>query len=369
MTEASRSTLDALTAFHAFERLDPETVASIAAVSKWVTVEPGGMIVREGEESDALFLLLSGAAAALRQSGDEDAVLLNTIEAGDCIGELAYLDGGLRTSSVRAEERCQLVRIPAEELRALPDGPAIVGELKGALAAVVVARARRMSGDMLAAVRRELAIKTLQNQFGHFLFFTIAIFLVSTALFYLVAEDYVKDVYDPGFSWQAILFLAVPCLFVIRVLKIPLADLGIKREGFRRSLLQSLAFCGIITVPAAIYLFAFDQDAGSGDAGVSVDGVFLVQYFLHTVIQEVGARGLLQGLFQKFLDDARGHRAILMTSAVFASLHLAFGIDAVIITFFASIIFGYVYLKQGNLIGVTVLHYYLGVLAAIIVAF
>lgn len=368
MTDAGSSILDALTAYHAFARLDPETIAGIASVSEWVTIEPGEAIVREGEESDALFLLVSGAAAALRRSGDED-VFLNEIEAGDCIGELAYLDGGRRTSSVRAQAPCELLRMPAGKLRELPGGPAIVGELKGALAAVVVARARRMSDDMLAAVRRELAIKTLQNQFGHFLFFTIAIFLVSTTLFYLVAEDYVKDVYDPGFSWQAILFLAVPCLIVIRVLKIPLADLGIKREGFRRSLLQSLAICGVITVPASVYLLAFDRGSPDVDAGVAVDGLFLLQYFLHTMIQELGARGLLQGLFQKFLDDARGHRAILMTSTVFASLHLAFGVDAVIITFFASIIFGYVYLKQQNLIGVTVLHYWLGVLAAIVVAF
>ncbi len=225
-----------------------------------------------------------------------------------------------------------------------------------------------MSDEMLASLRRQLEIKTIQNQFGQFLIFTITIFLISTALFYLVAEDYVQDVYDPGFSWQTIIFLAVPCLTIIKLMKIPLADLGIRKEGFWRSLGESVAICTVITIPVLVYVFAFGSPSAEAGTGVRVDALFLGQYFVHTLFQEVGSRGLLQGLFQKFLDDRKGHRAILLTSTVFAILHLTFGIDAVVITFFASIVFGYVYLRQKNLIGVTVMHYWLGVLAAAMVA-
>ncbi|MBO6510143.1 MAG: CPBP family intramembrane metalloprotease [Roseibium sp.] len=49
-------------------------------------------------------------------------------------------------------------------------------------------------------------------------------------------------------------------------------------------------------------------------------------------------------------------------------MHLTFGVDAVVITFFASIVFGYVYLYQKNLAGVILVHYWLGVLAALTVA-
>lgn len=371
MADNTRTIAEILREQSALEKLSDETIHSIARAARHLELGSGDYIVREGAKSDALYLLLSGDAVAVRRAGDERDVRLNGVPAGEFVGELAFLDGGTRTSSVRAESPCRLIEISTEALESAEGGAAVLGALKGALAGVVVTRARRMSDDMLASLRRELEIKTLQNQFGHFLVFTIAIFLISTALFYLVAEEYVKDVYDPGFSWQAILFLAVPCLLVIKVMKIPLADLGIRREGFRRALLQSVAACVVITIPAAIYLIFFKQTGTAGPApeGARVDGLFLLQYFAHTVFQEVGSRGLLQGLFQKFLADTRGHRAILLTSTVFASLHLAFGIDAVIITFFASIIFGYVYQAQKNLIGVTVLHYWLGVLAAFVVAF
>ena len=371
MTDENQDIVQALRAHPALQKVPDAVMTSIISVAKPVEVNPGDFILREGEPSNDLYFLLTGEAVAMRSAEDGTDIMLNAIPEGDCVGELAFLDGGMRTSSVRAESTCHLIKIPTTELEARDDAAAVIGVLKAALASVVVGRARQMSDNMLASLRRELHIKTLQNQFGHFLVFTIAIFLISTALFYLVAEEYVKDVYDPGFSWQAILFLAVPCLLVIKVMKIPFADLGIRREGFKRAALQSIAACVVITIPAAIYLLYFkDPSTEAAPAqGATVNLVFLLQYFVHTLFQELGSRGLLQGLFQKFLDDTTGHRAILLTSTVFASLHLAFGIDAVMITFVASIIFGYVYQAQKNLIGVTILHYWLGVLAAFVVAF
>lgn len=350
-----------------FGALESKTIAAIASVSKRLDVQPDDLIVREGEESSDLFLIAAGSAVAFRDSGDGGTIVLNAINQGDCIGELAFLDGGRRAASIRAETHCYVIRISAEDLRSLPNAPAVVGELKGALAGVAVQRARAMSDEMLASLQQQLEIKTVQNQFGHFLIFTISIFLISAALFYLVAKHYVRDVYDPGFSWQFVMFLAVPCLLIIKILKIPLVDLGIRKEGLWRSLGESVAVCLLISIPALIYISYFKPP--STGPGATIDIVFLGQYFVHTVFQEIGSRGLIQGLFQKFLDDRKGHRAILMTSMVFASLHLAFGVDAVIITFLASIVFGYVYLRQKNLIGVTIMHYWLGVLAATTVAF
>ncbi|PVB60463.1 hypothetical protein DCO57_16825 [Labrenzia sp. 011] len=86
----------------------------------------------------------------------------------------------------------------------------------------------------------------------------------------------------------------------------------------------------------------------------------------------LGTRGCQAEPLRDFLrhhqTETRGHRAILLTSMIFASLHLTFGVDTVAITFFASIVFGYVYLYQKNLAGVVLMHYWFGVLAALMVA-
>ncbi|MEP3116108.1 cyclic nucleotide-binding domain-containing protein [Nisaea sp.] len=369
MEDVSQNIAQTLGAHPAFAKLSPQTIQAIASVSRMTEASPGELIVREGDEKTDLFLFVSGSANAVRGAEDGSSVVLNAINAGDCIGELTFLDGGRRSVSVRAETPCSLIMIPADALQDIANAPAVIGDLKGALASVVVSRARSLSDEMLASLRKQLEIKTVQNQFGYFLIFTIAIFLISTTLFYLVAEDYVQDVYDPGFSWQAVVFLAIPSLLIIRIMRIPLADLGIRREGLWQSFRETISICVLITIPVAIYLVWYKPEAAENAPAATVDAFFLVQYLLHTVVQEVGSRGLLQGLFQKFLDDTKGHRAVLLTSTIFASLHLAFGIDAVAITFFASIVFGYVYLRQKNLLGVTLLHYWLGVLAAVAVAF
>ena len=352
----------------AFAHLNDSILESICSVSKAIDVPEHQFIVREGEETSDLYLLIEGEARAVRRDPGGGEIKLNIIRTGECVGELAFLDGAPRSASVVAETPCQLIKIPVDALRALPDGAMVTGELKGALAGVVVKRARSLSDEMLSALRDQLAAKTLQNQFGYFLVFTIALFLISTSLFYLVAERYVKDVYDPGFSWQTILLFAIPCLIIIKAMKIPPAQLGLRREGLAKSLAQSFGICLVLSIPIGIYLIFFKQAEAPTAGGVKVDLLFLTQYLFHTVFQEIGSRGLMQGLFQKFLADTKGHRAVLLTSTIFASLHLTFGVDAVVITFFASIIFGYVYLYQKNLAGVILMHYWFGVLAALMVA-
>ncbi|MEP2759806.1 MAG: cyclic nucleotide-binding domain-containing protein [Hyphomicrobiales bacterium] len=337
-------------------------------MSEVVQIPEDQAIVREGEETSDLFLLVEGQARVIRTDPNGEIITLGVVSIGECIGELAFLDGEPRAASVIAQTPCALVKIPEEALQALSDGAAVTGELKAALASVVVKRARGLSNDMLSALREQLATKTLQNQFGYFLVFTIALYLISTSLFYLVAERYVKDVYDPGFSWQTVLAFAIPCLIIIKAMKIPPSQLGLRREGLLRSVGESLGICLTLSVPALNYYFFFKAGQAPKTGGVTVDTLFLTQYFIHTVMQEIGSRGLLQGLFQKFLADTKGHRSVLLTSTIFASLHLTFGVDAVVITFFASIVFGYVYLRQNNLAGVIILHYWLGVLAALMVA-
>ncbi|WP_366658359.1 cyclic nucleotide-binding domain-containing protein [Fodinicurvata sp. EGI_FJ10296] len=361
----NQSLRDHLLTNPAIRTLEAGALDAVAGVSEQSDVAAGDIILHEGERSSDLVLLMSGTAQAFRNDPDGSGdVELSVIDAGDCIGEIAYLDAGPRSASVRARTPCSIIRIHMDRV----DDRVVVNELKAALATVAVKRVRKLSDEMLESMRAKLEARALQNQFGHFLIFTIAIFVISTSIFYLVAEDYVEDVYDPGFSWQAVLLLAIPCLLIIRFLKIPLAQMGIKREGLWRSVWQSLVFCAVLSSPAIIYMLFFRAPPGPEDRPVQITTLFLIQYFLHTVIQEIGARGLIQGLFVKFFNDTKGHRAVLLASTIFASLHVAFGLDAVVLTFFASIVFGYVYHYQKNLAGVVIMHYWFGVLAALLVA-
>jgi membrane protease YdiL (CAAX protease family) len=82
--------------------------------------------------------------------------------------------------------------------------------------------------------------------------------------------------------------------------------------------------------------------------------------------QELLAPGIIQGSMQRLLMDEQGVRTITWSSAIFAILHINYGFIVVAVTFLAGLLFGYVYWRQKSLLGVSVLHGMLGIMAALV---
>ena len=68
----------------------------------------GEAIVIQGKGGEGIFIVVSGAAEAIREQADGTKASVNTFGPTDFFGELALLDDGLRTASVVATEptRC-----------------------------------------------------------------------------------------------------------------------------------------------------------------------------------------------------------------------------------------------------------------------
>lgn len=74
-------------------------------------VEQGGTLVEQGAESDELFLLLNGVLVV-----DVDGEELAELGPGAVLGERAVLEGGLRTSTLRAVTDCKVAAVPADQI-------------------------------------------------------------------------------------------------------------------------------------------------------------------------------------------------------------------------------------------------------------
>ena len=77
-------------------------------------------------------------------------------------------------------------------------------------------------------------------------------------------------------------------------------------------------------------------------------------------MQELVARGCIQGSIKKLLNDSTGGLSIVVGSMIFSSFHAQFGLIVVFATFLSGLVFGYIYNKDQNLAGVSLLHYVLG---------
>ena len=79
------------------------------------SVPENAFFFREGDHADSMFVLEAGSAAVLKSWRGQDH-LLGTLKQGDCFGEMAVMDLGPRSASVRAVEDCTAIRISAANL-------------------------------------------------------------------------------------------------------------------------------------------------------------------------------------------------------------------------------------------------------------
>jgi serine/threonine protein kinase/CRP-like cAMP-binding protein len=82
------------------------------------TYQPGDLVIREGDHSDAFYAIKSGTVQVYT-GPDEERIELATLSPGEVFGEIAAIEGSRRTASVRALEECELLRMEASELNAM----------------------------------------------------------------------------------------------------------------------------------------------------------------------------------------------------------------------------------------------------------
>lgn len=65
------------------------------------------IIINEGDETNSLYIILSGRVKVYLNDESGKEVVLNCLNSGDYFGEMSLLDGEPRSASVMTEENCQ----------------------------------------------------------------------------------------------------------------------------------------------------------------------------------------------------------------------------------------------------------------------
>ena len=99
------------------EVLPPKLLAEVAELAPARVFPRNAIIVSEGDETDSLYVLLSGRARVYVADSSGREVQLNHIGTGEYFGEVR-LDGGPRSASVMALEDCRCAVIKRAELDA-----------------------------------------------------------------------------------------------------------------------------------------------------------------------------------------------------------------------------------------------------------
>lgn len=79
----------------------------------------GSPVVTEDEEADAFYVIASGRAQAVKRGQNGDEIVLNRLRAGDSFGEMALIQSGRRSATVRAVGDLEVFRLDRQVFQAL----------------------------------------------------------------------------------------------------------------------------------------------------------------------------------------------------------------------------------------------------------
>jgi CRP/FNR family transcriptional regulator len=117
MTAGVQDIVSLLARVPAFEHLGPPELASVAAVVVPRSFAAGEVVFREGDASSVCYLVRSGHGRAIREHADGRQITLATFSPGDFFGELAMFDDELRSATVEATERLEVLAILGPDMR------------------------------------------------------------------------------------------------------------------------------------------------------------------------------------------------------------------------------------------------------------
>jgi CRP/FNR family transcriptional regulator, cyclic AMP receptor protein len=102
-----------------FAELDPPELERFSRVAVPRSFPEGTRVFHEGDRSDACYIVRSGSFRVTREHSDGRAITLANLGPGDIFGELAMLDGEVRSASVEATSDGELLALPGGDVRAL----------------------------------------------------------------------------------------------------------------------------------------------------------------------------------------------------------------------------------------------------------
>ena len=119
---------------------------ALAAAMTLRELAPGEVLVREGDTDDHLYVVASGVLGIIKAAGTENEMTINTVKAGDVVGELSFLDGATRYASLVAMSSSRVLGLSRGDLEGLLDkNPQLVYRVMRAIVRVVHDIQRRLS--------------------------------------------------------------------------------------------------------------------------------------------------------------------------------------------------------------------------------
>jgi CRP/FNR family transcriptional regulator, cyclic AMP receptor protein len=103
-----------------FHELNQPELERLLADAELVECRSGDYPIREGEQDNHLFIILSGKMAIYKRSAGVQK-LIKELGPSECFGEMSLIECRSRSASVKAVTHCRLLRLDGDQIVRFPD--------------------------------------------------------------------------------------------------------------------------------------------------------------------------------------------------------------------------------------------------------
>jgi CRP-like cAMP-binding protein len=106
-----------------FQLVPPSNLQTMFMRMQEVRVDPGQVVVRQGEPGDYFYVIMEGRCMVTREVPNHKAVRLAELDSGSCFGEEALIADDERNATVTMLTRGRLMRLSRDDFRTLLNEP------------------------------------------------------------------------------------------------------------------------------------------------------------------------------------------------------------------------------------------------------
>jgi NTE family protein len=101
----------------AFPHADAVSIQALTAICSLMSVPRESPLILEGEQPEAIYIVVTGLFAAYRSPADGEDHLLVRYGAGDVIGDIGFITGEARTVTIKALRNSEVLRVSRQDIQ------------------------------------------------------------------------------------------------------------------------------------------------------------------------------------------------------------------------------------------------------------
>lgn len=374
-----------------FKGLDDNEFRMIENLIYEEKFESGEVIITEGDESDAVYFLVEGEVNVLKIHPDKlTQHQINTIQAGDYFGEMAFIKDSKRTATVQAKTPVKLLVLETKLFNQAIANSVAHKKIMHCLNNKLYERIKGVNEFSVKSLERELEQSEIRNNMGRFLICVITLLCVYAFCMKVTSVLLAKIPDSTLITTGLLTIFLIIAIMTIKLMPYPLSFYGVTTKNWRKAVFEGIVF----SIPILLFvlglkfildtysvtfhgshLFYLFHTVGSPHGWTTKEHIYFwvamaFVYSAHSIVQEFATRGVLQSAMQKFfINDPHQLLAIIFSNVIFSTMHVFLSIEFALFTFIPGLFWGWMYGRHKTLIGSSISHILIGLWVLFIVGF